>query len=98
MPDADTALDLSVLEALDYDMPCEHSCHQNPGWAFQHGGTAYYWMGIRHTCSTGVDMYAACKPLGDWFTARADKRITCLTCGHTDYGRDMVAVIGRIKP
>jgi hypothetical protein len=98
----DTELDLTVLEAHEFGMACEHSCHNQPGQGWWHSGDAYYWAKVWHCCPGAKYahplIYAICQPAGDWFAARHDKYWTCLRCSDKDLGRTMVEIIGPINP
>jgi hypothetical protein len=101
MPDLE--LDLTVLEAYEFSIACGHSCHNIPAEAWWHAGDAYYWAKAWHRCSnTGPvaepNLYALCKPSGDWFLARHNVEWHCIRCMRHDIGHRMVEVIGPINP
>jgi hypothetical protein len=95
----DTSLDLSVLEQLDFPVPCGHSRHS--GDPIRHGGAATHVAESYHKCPKrpGLEYpyrYPCCS---DWarfvLTAIAhDGQIMCQLCGELGYWAEFLRIVG----
>jgi hypothetical protein len=98
MPAADLDLDTSVaaLEAMGFEIPCGHSCHDREGWKHQHQGPATHWILALHNCTGGDSLYPGCTPWAAHVDSMLRSPWTCPRCKNTDDGRFMVITLGRI--
>lgn len=99
--EADVALDLSVLEALDFPPACGHSRHSDGGpW---HGGDAEFVAVSYHHCEAQPHKpppyyYPCCATWAEWvntWSARAET-VRCSRCGVTAYWTDMVQIVSTL--
>jgi len=98
---ADTSLDLSVLEELDFTPACGHSRHSEESpW---HGGDAEFVAVSFHRCSEQPTkappyFYPCCAVWADYvrYCTATAKTIQCARCGITGYWVDMVQIVGSL--
>jgi hypothetical protein len=99
--DADVALDLSVLESLDFAPACGHSRHSDGApW---HGGDAEFVAVSFHNCQAQPHksppyVYQCCATWADYVTHNTltSKTIQCSRCGVTGYWEDMIQIISTL--
>lgn len=99
--EADTSLDLSVLEGLDFKPGCGHSRHsEGSPW---HGGDAQFVAVSYHRCPQQPGkpppyFYLACAPWAEYVThcTLLSKTIQCARCGDTGYWEDMVKIVSTL--
>lgn len=93
----DTVLDTStiVLESLDFEIPCDHSRHNNSPF---HAGPAEYVAMVTHDCKARPyalgSKYVCCATWARKVQDHADKSWVCPVCQDVQDGRDMVIILG----
>lgn len=98
---ADTSLDLSVLEGLDFTPACGHSRHSEGGpW---HGGDAEFVAVSYHRCALQPGkpppyFYPCCATWAEHveYCSAIGATIRCARCGDTAYWEDMVQIVGTL--
>lgn len=89
-------LDVEVLESLDFEIPCDHSQH-NEGRE-DHGGCAEFVAKVTHECPvrpwTNGSVYVCCATWARKVNSHLDKPWCCPYCRITADGRDMVIILG----
>lgn len=101
MTDSDTAVDLSVLESLDFDVPCGHSQHEERD--FTHDGPAEFIAVSYHSCPAALDKpapyyYPCCSVWAQFVTMNRvnDRELICTRCGQMGSWREFVNIIGQL--
>jgi hypothetical protein len=98
---ADTSLDLSVLEGLDFAPACGHSRHSEGGpW---HGGDAEFVAVSYHRCPEQPGkpppyFYPCCAIWAGYvqYCTAIGATIRCARCGTTAYWEDMVQIVSSL--
>jgi hypothetical protein len=100
MADLDIAVDLSVLESLDFPVPCGHSQHDNAD--FTHDGPAEFIAVSYHDCpvkQTPMPYYYPC--CATWaayvmMNSRLGKSIICSRCGQQGEWSEFVNILDKL--
>lgn len=88
-------LDIEVLESLDFEIPCDHSQHDDSPF---HGGPAEYVAKVTHECPVrswaNGTTYVCCAEWARKVNSHQDLPWCCPYCRITTAGRDMVIILG----
>lgn len=101
--EADTALDLQVLEQLDFKIPCGHTLHgKEMGTQHsRHGGDATHWCKVLHECPADPgcagSVYPGCANWIEYVTSMQDQWWVCPLCKSVMPGDTMVIVLGPLE-
>lgn len=101
MTDTDTAVDASVLEALDFDVPCGHSQHSERD--FTHDGPAKFIAVSYHNCPAAPEkpapyFYPCCAVWAQFVAMNRanDRDLVCTRCGQLGSWREYVNIIDQL--
>lgn len=97
----DTTVDLSVLESLDFPVPCGHSQHDNN--EFTHDGPAEFIAVSYHDCpetpmKAAPYYYPCCAVWAAYVIVNGQlgRSIMCVHCGQLGEWRDLVNIIDKL--
>ena len=101
MTDYDTAVDLSVLESLDFPVPCGHSQHEDGD--FTHDGPAEFIAVSYHDCPDAPHKaapyyYPCCAVWASYVTMNRQmgRSIVCSRCGQLGEWGEFVNIIDKL--
>jgi hypothetical protein len=98
MDNLDTAVDLRVLESLDFPVPCGHSQHDHSD--FTHDGPAKFIAVSYHDCPGVPDspppyFYPCCAVWAAFVNMNSmlNRAIVCSRCGEMGFWADFVKIV-----
>jgi hypothetical protein len=100
MTDLDIAVDLSVLESLDFPVPCGHSQHDHAD--FTHDGPAEFIAVSYHDCPVKQEQipyyYPCCATWAAYvvMNGRLGRSIICSRCGQQGEWAEFVTIIDKL--
>lgn len=101
MMNPDIAVDLSVLQSLDFPVPCGHSQHQSG--EFTHDGPAEFIAVSYHDCPAKPESpppyyYPCCAVWASYVTInrQLDRTMQCSRCGEVGPWQDFVQILNAL--
>lgn len=98
--EADTSLEVSALEELDFEIPCGHGSHDTNRGNHSAGNAEFVAL-VTHSCSARPDLhgsqYPCCAGWAAKVTAQQDQWWTCPACRDTLPGSEMVVILGPLN-